>query len=158
MCQGSYITYVLSSRQHKKHVFFKAAGYEGIEQLLEAHSGFISRQLSLLLRKHFSLGLDKSRPTGLPTLLRVVLKLNKNEDDKALRDVISVLLRQLDISWMDSDASLTQDILNVISIFVRNFQVTQAKSDHEEVKTEVAAAGKMTRLIQGNLHLRPITG
>ena len=32
----------------------------------------------------------------------------QDHDGKTLRDVINVLLKQLDISWMDTDLSLTQ--------------------------------------------------
>ena len=89
------------------------------------------------------------RPAGLPTLLRVVLKLPIQ--DKALNDVISTLLWQLDLSWMSTDPSLTQEILFVISIFVNNLpKINQVKT--EDLKEKVTA-GKMTKLIKGTANI-----
>ena len=38
-----------------------------------------------------------------------------------LSDIMSVLLDQLDISWLDPDQSVTLDILKIISTFVQSF-------------------------------------
>lgn len=114
---------------------------------MEAHNGFISRQLCLLLRRHLGLSSTKTRPKGLSSLLRVVLK--QKQDDKALRDVITILLRHLDLSWMDSSQpNLTKDILNVISIFVSHLNV---EAEIPEEKPKINKEGKMTKLIRGNL-------
>ena len=66
-------------------------------------------------------------------------------DEKVLRDVILVLLKQLDISWMDTDETFTQEILNVISIFVKNLK----KSIDHDRKTPEPKRGKLTRFIKG---------
>ena len=91
------------------------------------------------------------RPSGLPTLLRIVLQLGL--DQKSLRDVIAVLLRQLDISWMDTDVSLTTDILGVIAIFVTNFPSIGAADNEEDDASKSDDGAKNTnlrKLIQGN--------
>ena len=115
--------------------------------MLEAHVVFLCRQLTLLLRKHFTNSLEaRKRPCGLPTLLRVVLKLD--HDGKALRDVINVLLKQLDISWMDTDVSLTQEILSIIAIFVTNInRKNLQKQDSSAEKS--SKCGRMTKMIKG---------
>ena len=118
--------------------------------MLEAHVVFLCRQLTLLLRKHFTNSLEaRKRPCGLPTLLRVVLKLD--HDGKALRDVINVLLKQLDISWMDTDVSLTQEILNIIAIFVTNLnrKKLQQQQDFSSDAEKISKCGRMTKMIKG---------
>ena len=109
----------------------------------------MSRQLVLLLRQHFmrSSENESGRPAGLPTLLRVVLKLQIQ--DNALKDVISTLLWQLDLSWMSADPSLTQEILFVILIFVTNLpKIDQGKTIQNE-SVEGKDVGKITKLIKG---------
>ena len=109
----------------------------------------MSRQLVLLLRQHFmrSSENESGRPAGLPTLLRVVLKLQIQ--DNALKDVISTLLWQLDLSWMSADPSLTQEILFVILIFVTNLpKIDQGKTIQNE-RVEGKDVGKITKLIKG---------
>ena len=114
--------------------------------MLEFHVVFLCRQLTLLLRKHFTNSVEaRKRPCGLPTLLRVVLKLN--HDGKTLRDVINVLLKQLDISWMDTDLSLTQEILSVIAIFVTNLNRTSEVQDKNKDE-KLSKCGRMTKMIQ----------
>ena len=118
-----------------------------MQNLLEAHSDFLSRQLVLLLRQHFTRYNDCQRPPGLPTLLRVVLKLQI--EDKSLTDVISTLLWQLDLSWMSTDASLTQEILFVISIFVTNLPKLNQAKNTENSEAEASKKGKITKLVKG---------
>ena len=111
----------------------------------------MSRQLTLLLRKHY-LRNDLERPQGLSNLLRVVLMLKR--DDKSVRDAIDTLLRQLDISWMDADLTLTTEILKIVSIFVHSYrQETESSSDVENAVEQ--EKGKMTKLIKGNISSIP---
>ena len=109
----------------------------------------MSRQLVLLLRQHFmrSSENESGRPAGLPTLLRVVLKLQIQ--DNALKDVISTLLWQLDLSWMSADPSLTQEILFVISIFVTNLPKINTVKAVQNESVEEKDVGKITKLMKG---------
>ena len=50
--------------------FLQAIGYKNITSLLETHLEYMSRQLTLLLRKHFMRN-DLERPQGLSNLLRI---------------------------------------------------------------------------------------
>ena len=134
----------------------QACNYDTIRDLLEAHEDLMCRHLTLLLRKHFTKTMAAyQRPSGMPTLLRVVLQLSQ-KDQKSLRDVIAVLLRQLDISWMDKDVSLTTDILGVIAIFVVNFPSEAFCKKRPETTSgtdsaESSKQGKLAKLIRGNL-------
>ena len=76
----------------------------------------------------------------------IVLKLKK--DDKSVRDVINTLLRQLDLSWMDADLSLTTEILKIVCIFVSNLDIEYQQNElkNTEKKEE---KGKITKLIKG---------
>ena len=70
------------------------------------------------------------------------------KDDKSVRDVINTLLRQLDLSWMDADLSLTTEILKIVCIFVSNLDIEYQQNElkNTEVKEE---KGKITKLIKG---------
>ena len=108
----------------------------------------MSRQLVLLLRQHFMRSENEcGRPAGLPTLLRVVLKLQIQ--DNALKDVISTLLWQLDLSWMSADPSLTQEILFVISIFVTNLPKINIGKAVQNGSVEEKDVGKIPKLMKG---------
>ena len=107
----------------------------------------MSRQLTLLLRKHYTRTNDLERPQGLSNLLRVILKLKK--DDKAVRDTINTLLRQLDLSWMDADVSLTTEILKIVCIFINNFDGLNSKPEISTLTKEEDSKGKMTKFIKG---------
>ena len=157
------ISHVNVSHSHQSHVLYyvlhdlaKAGNYTSIRDLLVAHEDFMCRQLTLLLRQHFTSSntITNRRPSGLPSLLRVVLQLGLHSDQKSLRDVIAVLLRQLDISWMDTaDVSLTTDILGVIAIFVTNFPSIGAADNEEDDASKSDDGAKNTnlrKLIQGN--------
>jgi hypothetical protein len=82
-----------------------------------------------------------------------------------LADIMTVLLDQLDISWMDTDTSVTLDILKIISTFVDSFKVNSFNetsfiktsfdetslsdlSDKEKVKSS-KDVGFLTDLIKG---------
>jgi len=149
------LIFVNVTLSHQAHVAYfvlndltKAIGYKNITSLLETHLEYMSRQLTLLLRKHFMRN-DLERPQGLSNLLRIVLKLKK--DDKSVRDVINTLLRQLDLSWMDADLSLTTEILKIVCIFVSNLDIEYQQNElkNTEVKEE---KGKITKLIKALLY------
>ena len=108
----------------------------------------MSRQLTLLLRKHYMRN-DLERPQGLSNLLRVVLMLKR--DDKSVRDAIDTLLRQLDISWMDADLTLTTEILKIVSIFVHSYRQEETKPSSSVESSSEKERGKMTKLIKGNI-------
>ena len=76
------------------------------------------------------------------------MKLKK--DDKSVRDVINTLLRQLDLSWMDADLSLTTEILKIVCIFVSNLDIEYQKELKNCTSTEFKEEkGKITKLIKG---------
>lgn len=118
----------------------------GITSMLDGHCEMLCRSLSLLFRKFLTNkneAKNRSRPRGLCLLLNVVLKLqqirSKTESSISeskefrpqpeLKHIILVLLDQLDISWMDPDKSVTQEILNIISMFVKSIASYGNQSD-----------------------------
>ena len=57
------------------------------------------------------------------------------------------MLKQLDISWMDTDLSLTQEILSVIAIFVTNLN-RATKVQDKNMDEKLSKCGRMTKMIQ----------
>ncbi len=128
-----------------------------METCLARHSDFLSRQVTILLRKQFTRNSFNSDLQGLPTLSRVVLRLRitaSSENDPALCDAIRALLKQLDISWMDSDRKLTTEILRVIAIFIYDFtrlslSTSTEKAKNEKLRVASSPKGALTTLVKG---------
>jgi len=107
---------------------------------------------------------------GLRLLLNVILKLqafrcsnsSANEESESvssdrqtsnfspspeLGDIMSVLLDQLDISWLDPDQSVTREILSIILTFVLSFQ---KKGKDEKIESvQRSDDGILTKMIEG---------
>ncbi len=132
---------------------FQACNYENVEALLQYHNDYLSRQVTILLRKQFTRGCYDHGLRGLPTLLRVVLRLKvkRGDEDDAVCDAIKALLKQLDISWMDSDRSFTTEILRVISIFIYDFTELEAAAAAASTASE-ATDGRKSKTDDEKLH------
>lgn len=130
------------TQSHSAHVLYfalcdiaKACDFEDISALLDSQADFLCRELTILLRRQFTRK-RCTRAQGLPTLLRVVMKLKSSRDEVSLRDTVASLLTQLDVSWMDVDKSLTTEILRIMAIFVHDFCAAQVSPGTEEGKQE----------------------
>ena len=143
-------------------------GLDGdITSLLQSQFDVMCRQLCILLRRHLvkrtPAGLTE-RPRGLSLLLSVLLKLHRlrtcSQDPGAtttradlesvpeLGDIMDVMVRQLDLSWLDPDPTTTLDILNIILTFVESFDLAEGKEKLKEVDElrDGADRGVLTRL------------
>ena len=123
----------------------QAANFNSISQLVSSHLELIGRQLTLSLRKFYTHTSSENTPKGLATLLKLFLKL-QDENHKSLNDVIKVMLRQLDVAWLSPKESQTDELLQIISIFV-SCSNKKVDSIRESPKKD-QAKGKMTRFIQ----------
>eukprot|EP00095_Tigriopus_kingsejongensis_P009361 maker-scaffold488_size158317-snap-gene-0.29 protein:Tk09361 transcript:maker-scaffold488_size158317-snap-gene-0.29-mRNA-1 annotation:"telo2-interacting protein 1 homolog isoform x1" len=172
---GQILTRVLSTceanRSHESHVLFfaikdlaKGCDFEDIRGLLLANVDYLGRELALLLRQmhlrdpaNGPPGGKDRRPAlvggvrGIPTLLKVVLRLKNTDDYPGLRDTLQSLLDQLDISWLHSDKAVSARILRIILLFVQSFQDHQDDhlgEDQSDFKQHSLEPKAMTRFIQ----------
>jgi len=98
-----------------------------IYQLLADNVDHLSRDLNLMLRKW-----EHSSP-GLPTLIRVVLKVSaKDQDQSDLQDTMESLLNHLAVS----NELRTLEILDVVKVFV--FGVKEKMESNEDLKPDIA--------------------
>ena len=171
---GEILVFILAETNlHKSrsaHVLYhalndlaKAVGsFSDIASMLTDNLDYLCRELAILLRKHLSASSRSkrtglNRPEGLPTLLKAVLKIQNSKvhtvvDLPELRDTVEVLLRQLDLSWIDPDKSITTEILQVINIFIDGFQ--EKSSEYDKSASESAwrnvncEKGALTQLVK----------
>jgi len=103
-----------------------ASGYgTQIYQLLADNVDHLARDLNLMLRKW-----GDSSP-GLPTLIRVVLKVStKDQEQHDLQDTMESLLNHLAVS----SESKTLEILDVVKVFV--FGVREKIEQQKKIKTD----------------------
>ena len=66
-----------------------------------------------------------------------------------LGDIMSVLLDQLDISWLDPDKSVTREILAIILTFVLSFKKIGKEEKREKESVECCDDGILTKMIEG---------
>lgn len=90
--------------------------------MLLSNIDYLSRDLTLSLRQFSNRSRYPNVLIGLPTLLKVVLKLKNVGDYPGLKDALQALLVQLDLSWTDPESPLTIQILEIILIFVKSFK------------------------------------
>eukprot|EP00092_Neocalanus_flemingeri_P022609 GFUD01024522.1.p1 GENE.GFUD01024522.1~~GFUD01024522.1.p1 ORF type:complete len:985 (+),score=312.04 GFUD01024522.1:63-3017(+) len=97
-----------------------------IYHLLAENVDHLSRDLNLMLRKW-----EHSSP-GLPTLIRVVLKVSaKDQEQHDLQDTMESLLNHLAVS----EEQRTLEILNVVRVFV--FGVKEKMESFKDVKSDI---------------------
>ena len=116
------------------HVLYFALGDLGsgcgkqIYQLLADNVDHLARDLNLMLRKW-----GDSSP-GLPTLIRVVLKVStKDQEQYDLQDTMESLLNHLAVS----SESKTLEILDVVKVFV--FGVREKLEQHSQIERDVGS-------------------
>lgn len=167
---GQLLVKMLSScdatRNHEGQVLYfalrdvaKGCGFDDIPTLLIHHVDFMGRDLAILLRQMYS-PLKSPSPTkllghqnhfglvGIPTLLKVVLRLKNVGDYPGLRDALESLLDQLDLSWLHPNKSLTTKILRIILIFVQSFEATHEPLLKIESEVDfVDEPGSLTKFI-----------
>ena len=102
--------------------------------MLSCNIDYLSRDLTLCLRQYSNRSRASNVEIGLPTLLKVVLKLKNVGDYPGLQDALQSLLVQLDLSWTDPEAPLTIQILEIILIFVKSFEPVD--KEEEKLKDE----------------------
>eukprot|EP00094_Tigriopus_californicus_P007931 TCALIF_07635-PA protein Name:"Similar to TTI1 TELO2-interacting protein 1 homolog (Homo sapiens)" AED:0.15 eAED:0.15 QI:56/0.85/0.87/1/0.85/0.87/8/48/808 len=148
-----------ASRNHEGQVLYfalrdlaKGCEFHDISALLTHHVDFLGRDLTLLLRQMYSnngpkspnqthlLGNQRSSPLlGIPTLLKVVLRLKNVGNYPGLRDALGSLLDQLDLSWLHPNKSLTTKILRIILVFVQSFEASRDEPLKNEEKIDFMA-------------------
>lgn len=120
------------------HVLYFALGdiasgcAKQIYQLLADNVDHLARDLNLMLRKW-----GDSSP-GLPTLIRVVLKVStKDQEQHDLQDTMESLLNHLAVS----SESKTLEILDVVKVFV--FGVREKLEQHRKIQSDVVSDEKL---------------
>ena len=107
--------------------FLQGCDFPSIPSLLSFCLDDLSRDLTLLLRRFAALKRVDHTRVHVTTLLKVVLRLKKEDDDEKmdLRDALDGLLTQLDLSWIDptgGGGEDTEEILRIVLIFVGNLR------------------------------------
>eukprot|EP00096_Caligus_rogercresseyi_P011100 TRINITY_DN4275_c0_g1_i1.p1 TRINITY_DN4275_c0_g1~~TRINITY_DN4275_c0_g1_i1.p1 ORF type:complete len:885 (-),score=188.90 TRINITY_DN4275_c0_g1_i1:1621-4275(-) len=129
------------------NTFSELEDFSEIRDFLASYSRPLSQTLFIRLRNLHA--------QDVPLiLLSIVLQLESNTDE--LRDVFSILLSQLDISWLSSDKSLTSKILQIIKTSVESLVVptneeSVLKSTLELKKHSNNEIGALTELVKGLL-------
>jgi len=96
-----------------------------INELLCANIDHLSKDLNLMLRQR-----QTSSP-GLPTLIRLVLKVSPlNQDKEDLNDTIQSLVLNLALS----EENETLEILNLVALFVKGYKDIFKKTDSSEAE------------------------
>ena len=127
--------------------------------MLLSNVDYLSRDLTLNLRQFSHRSKNCNVQVGLPTLLKVVLKLKNVGDYPGLQDALESLLVQLDLSWTDPEAPLTIQILEILLIFVKSFEAVKSEDkENTEINKEAEwkernfEKGALTQLVLGEQH------